>query len=140
MYEDYKQTVKRFYAEALMGELDVVDELCAENFREHEEIPGLPQDREGVKGFIRLMREAFPDLTAEIHNVVVENDTACVRATWRGTHKGEFIGIPATGKRFEVQVFDMVRFDKDGKAVEHWGLSDDLKMMQQLGVIPEEMG
>ena len=138
MNEDHKQMVKRFYTEVLAGDVDLIDELLAEDYHEHEEFPGLTQDREGVKNFVRMFREAFPDLTAEMHNVVVENDMATVRGTWRGTHKGEFAGIPATGKAFEVQVFDMVRFNNDGKAAEHWGVTDTLKMMHQLGVIPEE--
>jgi steroid delta-isomerase-like uncharacterized protein len=139
MHEDHKQSVKRMLTEVFMGgNVDVIDELLAEDFREHEEFPGLSQDRDGVKTFVGAFREAFPDLTIEVHDIVAENDMLAVRSTWSGTHKGEFVGIPATGNRFEVETYDMVRFRGDGRATEHWGLSDNLKMMQQLGVIPEE--
>jgi steroid delta-isomerase-like uncharacterized protein len=138
MSEDHKQSIKRMYTEVFMGgEVDVVDELVAEDFREHEEFPGLGQDREGLKQFVGIFRSAFPDLKIELQEVVVENDTAMVRSTWSGTHQGEFAGMPPTGKRFEVDTYDLVRFRGDGKATDHWGLSDNLKMMQQLGVIPE---
>jgi steroid delta-isomerase-like uncharacterized protein len=137
--EDHKQTIKRFFTEVMAGEVDVVDEILAEDYREHEEFPGLTQDREGVKQFVGMFRSAFPDLRIEINDMVVENDTACVRSTWSGTHEGEFAGIPPTHKRFEVETYDLVKFRSDGRAAEHWGLTDSLKMMQQLGVIPEEM-
>jgi predicted ester cyclase len=59
------------------------------------------------------------------------------RARATGTHQSEFMGIPATGKSIDVQLVDIIRFDADGKAIEHWGVFDALKMMQQLGVIPD---
>jgi predicted ester cyclase len=55
--------------------------------------------------------------------------------TWQGTQSGEFLGIPPTGKRVTWGVFDMVRV-AEGKIAEHWGLMDQLSLMQQLGVIP----
>ena len=138
MYEDNKQAMKRMYTEVFMGgQMDVVDELITDDFREHEEFPGLTQDKEGVKKFVEMLRSAFPDLTVEAHEMVAENDMVVVRATFSGTFKGEFAGMPPTGKRFEVETYDMVRFNSEGKGVEHWGVTDNLKMMQQLGVIPE---
>jgi len=136
--EDHKQVIKRMFTEVFMaGDTNVIDELLAEDFIEHEEFPGLSSDRDAVKQFVGMFRTAFPDLKIEAHEMVVENDTACVRSTWSGTHKGEFAGMPATGKHFEVETFDLVKFGSDGKATEHWGVTDNLKMMQQLGVIPE---
>jgi hypothetical protein len=63
-------------------------------------------------------------------------DVARARAT--GTHQGDFMGMPATGKRIEVQLVDIIRFGDDGLAREHWGVFDTMTMMQQLGVIPED--
>ncbi len=66
----------------------------------------------------------------------VDGDEVWIQSTATGTHKGDFNGIPPTGKKIEVGMFDRIR-TRDGKAVEHWGQSDDLKMMIQLGVVPE---
>jgi predicted ester cyclase len=64
-------------------------------------------------------------------------DKAVVRVRITGTHEGEFMGVPPTGKRIDVQGIDIVRFGDDGKAVEHWGVTDAMTMMQQLGAVPE---
>jgi predicted ester cyclase len=66
---------------------------------------------------------------------MAEGDKVVTRSTMQGTHQGEFMGIPPTGKQFTATAIDIVRF-AGGKAVEHWGNSDDLGMLQQLGVIP----
>ena len=77
----------------------------------------------------------FPDLTFSAEDMIAEGDKVAVRFTMRGTHKGEFMGVPATGKQFEVSGIDIVRF-AGGKAVEHWGVTDTMAMMQQLGAVP----
>jgi predicted ester cyclase len=68
--------------------------------------------------------------------MIAEGDKVVTRFTMRGTHQGEFMGIAPTGRRVEMTGIDIIRFS-DGKMVEHWGNTDDLGMMQQLGVIPE---
>ncbi|MCL4744459.1 MAG: ester cyclase, partial [Burkholderiaceae bacterium] len=65
-------------------------------------------------------------------------DKAVARARMTGTHEGPFMGMAATGKRIDVKLIDIIRFGDDGRALEHWGVSDQLVMMQQLGAIPEE--
>ena len=137
MAEDLKAFVKRFNDEVLSkGNLDVIDELVADDFVEHQEMPGLPTGKDGLREFTTTFRTAFPDFTVETLASVVEGDEVWAFSAMRGTHQGEFMGIPPTGKTFEVTGFDRVRV-KDGKAVEHWGVSEDLSMMQQLGVAPE---
>ena len=84
-----------------------------------------------------MFRSAFPDFRMEPHVIIAEGDLACVRSTTTGTHEGEFMGIPPTGKKIEALGFDLVRV-RDGQAVEHWGLLDAMTMMQQLGAIPEQ--
>ena len=69
--------------------------------------------------------------------MVVEGDLLCFRSTTTGTHEGEFMGVPPTGKRISVPGFDMVRV-RDGQVTEHWGLIDAMTLMQQLGAIPAE--
>ena len=137
MADDLKALARRFYEEVLnKGDLDALDDLVADDLVEHQEMPGMPPGKEGVYAFVTTFRTAFPDLHAEIVGMVAEGDEVWVHAVMTGTHTGEFLGIAPTGKAFTVVAFDRVRV-RDGKAVEHWGASDDLGMMTQLGVIPE---
>jgi steroid delta-isomerase-like uncharacterized protein len=137
MSDDPKVLLERFYSGVSAGDLSVIDELLTDDFIEHEEFPGIEPNKDGVKQFFTLFRSAFPDLRLEAHEVVAEGDLLCVRGTMSGTHEGEFMGMPATGKRFEVEGFDMVRI-RDGLVTEHWGVFDSMAMMQQLGAIPEQ--
>ena len=82
---------------------------------------------------------AFPDLDVHIDELIAEGDTVVGRMTTSGTHKGDFMGIPATGKKATFTEMHMIRL-ANGKMVDHWGNSDDLGMMQQLGVIPSQPG
>jgi predicted ester cyclase len=83
-----------------------------------------------------MYRAAFPDLRMEPQDVLVSGDKVVARARATGTHRGEFMGMPATGKRIDVQLIDIIRFGDDGLAHEHWGVFDALAMMQQLGAVP----
>jgi predicted ester cyclase len=74
----------------------------------------------------------------EAQDILVSGDKAVARARATGTHQGEFLGMPATGKSVDVQLIDIIRFGDDGLAHEHWGVFDALAMMQQLGAIPED--
>ena len=137
MADDPKALARRFYEEILnKGNLDVIDELVDDDLVEHQEMPGMPSGKEGVRAFVTTFRTGFPDFKAEILAIVAEGDEVWVHAVMTGTHEGELFGIPATGKQVSIQAFDRVRV-RDGKAIEHWGASDDLGMMTQLGVIPE---
>jgi predicted ester cyclase len=75
----------------------------------------------------------------EPHEMLAEGDMVCARVTFSGTHQGEFMGLPPTGKRIEVDAIDIVRI-RDGQVAEHWGVFDAMLMMQQLGAIPEGSG
>lgn len=133
MSEANKAAVRRFYEELNKGNLAAIDEFVAHDFVEHDEFPGLEPTREGVKQLFQMMMAAFPDLEMVAEDMVSEGDKVFVRARMRGTHQGEFMGIPATGRRFDVPMGDFVRFT-DGKVIEHWGATDTGMMMQQLGV------
>ncbi len=82
-----------------------------------------------------MLRSAFPDFKATIDDILAEDDKVVLRMTWNGTQKGEFLGVPATGKRVSFGVIDIIRI-ANGKLVEHWGQMDSMSMMQQLGAIP----
>ena len=137
MPADPKSVMRRFFDGVNSGDLSVIDDLVADDFVEHQPLPGIAADKEGVRQFFESFRSAFPDFQMELHESVAEGDLACARSTTTGTHQGEFMGIPPTGKRIEVQGYDLVRI-RDGQATEHWGLLDALTMMQQLGAIPEQ--
>ena len=137
MADDPKDLARRFYAEVINGKnLEVIEELVDDDLVEHQEMPGMPPGKDGVRAFFDVFHTAFPDLHADIQGIVSEGDEVWVYAVMTGTHQGEFLGIPATGKQVSVNMVDRVRV-QDGKAVEHWGVSDDLGLMTQLGVIPE---
>ena len=132
-----KELMRRFYDELVnQGKLDLIDELLSENFVEHEEFPGISQDREGVKQFFAMLRAAFPDVTMTPEHIVVEDDIAVGNVKVRGTHQGEFMGIPASGRSIDVREVDVVRFEGD-VAVEHWGAFDAIHLLEQLGASPE---
>ena len=134
---DHAATLRSFYDRINAGDVDGFGELLADDFVEHEETPGLAPTRDGVKAFFSMFMAAFPDLRFEPQDVFASGDKAVARARVSGTHEGDFMGMPPTGKSFDVQVIDIVRFADDGLAQEHWGVFDAMAMMQQLGAIPE---
>jgi steroid delta-isomerase-like uncharacterized protein len=137
MATDPKTLCQRFNDEVLArGKIELIDELVADDFVEHQEFPGLTPNKDGIKAFVTALRTGFPDLSVETVAVVGEGDEAWMQSEMSGSHEGEFLGVPATGKTITPLLFDRIRV-KDGKIVEHWGLSDELGMMTQLGVVPE---
>ena len=82
-----------------------------------------------------MFLEAFPDMRITLDDVIGEGEKVATRGHWVGTHKGAFMGVPATGKAVNVKFMDMWRFE-NGKAVENWVQMDLLSLMQQLGVVP----
>jgi steroid delta-isomerase-like uncharacterized protein len=135
---DHAATMRRAYELINAGDIDGFGELLGDDFVEHEETPGLEPTKDGVKAFFRMYIGAFPDLRFEAEDMIASGDKVVTRARATGTHQGEFLGIPATGKSVDVQLVDIVRFRDDGLACEHWGVFDALGMLQQLGVVPEE--
>lgn len=133
---DHTSTMRRAYESISKGDIDGFGRLLAPDFVEHEELPGLAPTKDGVVNFFRMYVAAFPDLRMIPDDVFQSGDKIVARVRASGTHKGEFIGIPPTGKRFEAQLIDIIRFGGDGLAHEHWGIFDQFTMLQQLGVIP----
>ena len=128
--------VERFLVEVLnQGRLATADEIVAENFVELDPLPGQRQGREGLKEIIAMLRTAFPDMHWSIEETIAAGEKVVTRFTWTGTQKGEFLGIPATGRAVSVKgvVIDRI---VDGRMTDSRILMDNLGMMQQLGVIP----
>ena len=134
---DHLGTVRHLYELLSAGDVDGFGGLLAEDFVEHEQLPGLEPTKEGVKSFFRMFTAAFPDLKMTAEDLLVSDDKVVARAKATGTHRGDFMGMPATGRRIDVQLIDILRVGEDGLVHEHWGVFDQLAMMQQLGAIPE---
>ena len=130
--------MKKFYQEVVNnGKLDLIDDMCTADFIEHEELPGAPKCREGVKEWFKMFRAAFPDLKFKTEMMIAKDDMVITYVTMTGTHKGEFMGKPASGKTINVPGVDFIRF-VDGKAVEHWGVTDTGAMMRQISDMPKK--
>jgi predicted ester cyclase len=98
-------------------------------------MPALPT-KEGTLEFFRILLAAFPDWRMTVEDLIAGGDKTVARVQVTGTHKGEFMGVPATGTHVDVQLIDIMRFDGAGLVCEHWGVADMLALMQQLGVVP----
>jgi steroid delta-isomerase-like uncharacterized protein len=137
MSEKNKSIVRRSFEELFThGDLDVADEVFASDYVGHD--PALPQEIRGpeqFKQFVMMYRNAFPDLELTVEDQVAEGDEVVTRFTARGTHRGELMGIPPTGKKVVVTGISIDRM-KDGKSVESWTNYDLLSMLQQLGAVP----
>ena len=134
---DHAATLRRFYDLINAGDVDGFGDLLADDFVEHEETPGLAPTKDGVKEFFRIYIAAFPNLRFDAEDVLASGDKVVARVRVTGTHEGEFMGLPATGKDIAVQAIDIVRFGDDGLAREHWGVFDEMAMMRQLGVVQD---
>lgn len=136
---DLKDVNNRFYKEVFENRnLDAIDELVAEDMIEHEQPPPgmtLKRGRAGVKQMCEFYLDAFSPMSVEVHEQYQDGSTVVTHGTVHGTHKGTFAGIPPTGKSFTADVIDIIRFDGDRMA-EHWGQTDSLGMLTQLGIIP----
>jgi steroid delta-isomerase-like uncharacterized protein len=114
---------------------EVIAERFAPDFVNHSAPPGLPPNREGNEMFSTAFRQAFPDYQVTIHDVIVEGDKVVTRKTFSGTHRAEWMGVPATGRQISFGGIDIVRI-ADGKVVEHWGEFNMLGLLQQIGAPP----
>jgi steroid delta-isomerase-like uncharacterized protein len=133
---DHAASIRRLYDLINAGDIDGFGRQLADDFAERDALPGLPPTKAGAIQYFRTLIAAFPDLHMVPEDVIASGDKAVARVRVTGTHKGHFMGIAATGKRVEVQLIDITRFGDDGRAREHWGVVDELAMMQQLGAIP----
>jgi len=138
--QDNAAVIGRFIEEVInQGRLDAADEIVQENFIELDPLPGQRQGREGLKEVIAMMRAAFPDIHWVADETIASGEKVVTRFTWTGTHRGVFLGIPATGRNVLVKGVVIDRLT-GGKMADSRILMDGLGMMQQLGVIPTPGG
>jgi steroid delta-isomerase-like uncharacterized protein len=114
------------------GNLALIDELLTPKYVFYDPASPGPMDREGFKQFVRMYRSAFPDAQYTIEDLIAEGDEVAVRYTGGGTHQGELLGIPATGKSVTMNGIDIVRIT--GSKIEEERINyDALGLLQQLG-------
>jgi steroid delta-isomerase-like uncharacterized protein len=128
--------MRNTYERINAGDISGFGDLIADDFVEHQGGPGLPPTKKGTLEYFRILLDAFPDMRMNVEDLIANEDKTVARVLVTGTHKGEFIGVPPTGARMEVQLIDIMRFDSAGLVCEHWGVADMLSAMQQLGVVP----
>ena len=134
--EANKAIIRRFKDDVLNGrDVDVLDEIVADDYLDHAAFPGQEPGRQGVKRRISYLLAALdPRWTA--HDFIAEGDLVVARWSLTGTHRGEFLGLQPTGKKFTLKVIETYRI-RDAKMAEHWNVVDMFGLYQQLGLIPE---
>jgi predicted ester cyclase len=138
--EEKKAKINRFVDEVINhNQWDRVDQYVAANAVDHVLPPGLPNNIEGTKTFFGMLRAAFPDFHYTFEDTMIDGDLVCQRVTGHGTMQNSFLGMPATNKNAAWPELHIVRVDKEGKIVEHWGDVDQMGMMTQLGLIPAQV-
>ena len=113
----------------------MIDSLVASDYLEHCVDPGYTADRTGLRKGWEDFVKGYPDLNSKVNFMTADSDCVSMQYTLTGTNTGSVMGMPATGKKINVDGVDIVRF-KNGKAIEHWGYMEEMKMMMQLGMMP----
>lgn len=130
-----REIARRMHTEVWDGNLDLVDDVIAEEYVEHGSAH--PEDVHGPEAFkreVERLRAAFPDLSVTEEDTVAEGDRVASRITFRGTHEGEFLGRKPTGTTVEFEAIAINRF-VDGEIVEAWVQTDVMGLLAQLGHI-----
>lgn len=136
MSESNKQVIHAFIEDVLnKGLFNRANDLVKEDFVELDPLPGQQQGREGLKAVIHALRTAFPDMHWVVIEMVAEDEKVVTRFEWTGTHRGVFLGIPATGSSVKVKGVVIDRLE-NGMMTDSRILMDTMGLMQQLGVIP----
>jgi predicted ester cyclase len=115
------------------GRYDLAEQSVTPDYVDHEAPPGTPTGPEGANAVLRWLRGAFDDLSYEIADAFSEGDRVAIRLITRGTHTGEFMGKPATGRTFAFEAIHIYRI-VDGRVAEHWAKRDDVGLAAQLGL------
>lgn len=133
--ERNKATIRRVFAEFVnQGDASLVDELYRPDIVDHAGLPGAPEGADGVKYTIAGLREAFPDFHVTIEDISAHDDMVVIHNTWRGTHLGELLGIPPTGRSLLSVGIVIWRFDEHGRIAERWEHGVSSNMFAALGL------
>lgn len=135
--EQNKALVRRFYEEIDKGNIEILDELVAEDYLDHNPppFPGLAAGREGLKQAFRLFQRATPGVH-RIEEQLADGDKVVTRLTSTGRHEDDLPGAPRTGNELKMTSITIHRI-ANGKLVEKWSEKDSFGFLQQIGVIPQ---
>ena len=133
--EENKAVVRKYREAHNRNNLDALDAIVAQDVISHAALPGLPPGLAGGKMAHKIFLGSFSDLQTTTEDLFAEGDKVMERYLTRGTHTGDFMGAPATGKKFEAETMVIYRL-ANGKIVETWGLNDVQAVMMQLGLMP----
>jgi steroid delta-isomerase-like uncharacterized protein len=133
--EANKAVVRRLYDLSNRGDVAAFDELHTPDYVGHVASGSDIQGSEAARRFSATIHTIFPDLHFTLHDQIAEGDLVAVRWTFRGTHRGEYLGVAPTGKQVTVPGMDVFRL-AGGTLVEGWTVSDRLGLLRQLGAIP----
>jgi steroid delta-isomerase-like uncharacterized protein len=134
--EQNKALLRRFFEELFnKGDLSVADEIVSDDYLANDPAPGETPGLQGLKVFVTSTRTAFPDVEFTIDDMIAEGDKVATRWTFRGTHRGEFGGVPASGNHVVFNALNIHRI-ANGKLQEAWLKADTLDYLQQMGAIP----
>jgi steroid delta-isomerase-like uncharacterized protein len=136
MSQDNATIVRRFVDEVItQGNIEAAAQYVWEDVIEQVPLPGQGPGLEGLKDILRAMRAGFPDIVFSIQEQVAERDKVASRFEWTGTHRGDFLGIPATGRTVRVWGMVIDRLE-DGRIKDTRILMDTFGLLGQLGVLP----
>jgi steroid delta-isomerase-like uncharacterized protein len=142
--DDNKAVVRRWFDEVVShGNMSSLDAICAQCHPQFAVVRGVvepaPQGIPGLKGLVTSLRTAFPDLNAKVDEQIAEGDKVVSRVTMSGTHQGEFMGMPPTGRSFTIAGVSIWEV-RGGQLISEWVNWDSMGMMKQLGVVPAPAG
>jgi predicted ester cyclase len=131
--DNRKALIQQFFEQVInQRNVAALDQFVSPGGVNHTVPPGMPQEADQILG---LYLKAFPDLKVTVEDLMADGDMVVARVSYSGTHQGTLRGMAPTGKQFTVMGINIFRI-ANGKLVEHWGLSDRLAVLQQLGVVP----
>ena len=133
--EENKAIVRKYREAHNQNKLEALDAIVAQDVISHAALPGLPTGLAGGKMAHQIFLGSFSDLQTTTEDLIADGDKVMERYATRGTHTGEFMGAPPTGKKFKAETMVVYRF-ASGKIVETWGLNDVQAVMMQLGLMP----
>jgi steroid delta-isomerase-like uncharacterized protein len=133
MPRDALNEMRRFWEDAFNGrDVSLLDDLISDDYVNHAALPGTPPGRAGQAAVMERLWAAFPDAHFEIKHLAIDGDTGICIGTMSGTHEGDLLGVPGSGRRVEWRMCHLTRFDSEGRATEHSAIRDDMGLMRQM--------
>ena len=136
--EENREIARRLMDEVFgRKNLDALDEMLSEDYVEHQLTPGASPDKAGARLTFEMMLQCSADMSCELVHLIASGDLVALHGVYRGTDTGGVMpGMAPTNRPFEFSGIDIVRVGEDGRIAEHWGVSDAMGMMDQLGLLP----